>query len=166
MKRLHAFTLLEVLIAMVISTLVIGAGFVGYEFTMKQYYAYKENAGIMNEACAFQGVLKKDISLSSSVTLADQGINCIKKEHSIRYEFHPDFVLRITADDLKDTFRVKNDSLQFMYQHIAQTDPGKQIDYTSFRMDLQGEKQSVIIRKEYGADGIINQVLNERNGWD
>jgi prepilin-type N-terminal cleavage/methylation domain-containing protein len=162
MRKLKAFTLLEVLIAMVISTLVIGAGFVGYEFTMKQYYAFRENSTVMSDACIFQSVLKKDICLARRVSLTSYGLSCNTQEKFIRYDFKRDYVLRINENDMRDTFHIKNDSLSLLYNNLVQIDPGKQIDRISFRIDLHGELQSVVITKEYGADGVINDLINER----
>jgi hypothetical protein len=159
--KLKAFTILEVLVAMVISTLVIGGSFLAYEMTYKQYKHYEEVSSCTNEAVSFHAALEKDMENAETVRVTDKGLECLKKGEKIDYDFSGEYVLRkLTL--VTDTFHVKNDSNLFSLGSQEQKVSGALIDKVCFRIDLKGEKQEVALSKHYGADGLMNELITQR----
>ena len=167
MKRLKAFTILEVMVTMVISTIVIGGGFSAYEMSVKQYKLYEHISSVMNEVSSFHSVFERDIADSKTVLARDRIIECIQKGKTVWYEFRGDYILR-NLTSTRDTFHVENDSLLLSFKNREQASIGGLVDRVKIRINLKGEKQVIIITKLYGADCIMAKTMAEKNesGWN
>ena len=167
MKRLKAFTILEVMVTMVISTIVIGGGFSAYEMSVKQYKLYEHISSVMNQVSAFHSVFERDIADSKTILARDRAIECIQKDKTVWYEFRGDYILR-NLTSARDTFHVENDSLLLSFKNTEQSNVGGLVDRVKVRISLKGEKQSIIINKLYGADCIMAKTMADKyeNGWN
>ncbi len=158
MKRIKAYTILEVLVAMVISTLVISGSFLAYDMTYKQFKHYQEVSYSTNEAVTFHSVLGKDMAGSTVVRVTDKGLECIPKGEKVSYEFKSDYVLRKVAL-VTDTFHVNQEDLLLTFRNVEQKVTGALVDKVTFRINLRGEKQDAVLCKHYGADGQMNELI-------
>jgi type II secretory pathway component PulJ len=162
LKKLNAFTILELIVAMVISSLVIGAGFMGYEMVVKQDGAYRNISSGINDAVIFHSVLGNDITKAKNLKVSGNGLICNYEDKSVKYDFNKNVILR-KLNSLTDTFKISNDSLVLFYKGAEQKAEGALVDQVKFRTTVLGWKQSVWLSKEYSADGSINELTTKAN---
>ena len=104
MKRLKAFTVLELLVAMVISSMVIGASYFTYDIIYKQFLNYKQVDRNVLDALTFRNVLNYDFATGEFIYKMNDGISITKFDGTERqYAFSNGTIIR-SAGSVKDTF--------------------------------------------------------------
>lgn len=106
MKTIKAFTLLEMMIALVLSSIVFSISFVCYSMILKQFLNYKHSSTLIQEAGQLQTTLQTDFFNSQLIQYNDITATFIFFERpSVKYLFVKDFVLR-ESNNRTDTFHV------------------------------------------------------------
>lgn len=150
MKKLPAFTLMELLVTMVLSTIVVAAAFTGYEIMAGRYGSYQQvNAGI-REAAWMNGLLLKDMQRAQQVTATGRTILLTAApEQPVTYEFRDEYVLR-HSHELTDTFHVsiKNSTARFNQLPV---NAGDLIDELQLEAVIGEEPERFVYRKNYPA---------------
>lgn len=150
MKKLPAFTLMELLVTMVLSTIVVAAAFTGYEIMAGRYGSYQQvNTGI-REAAWMNGLLLKDMQRAQQVTATGKTIVLsAAPEQPVTYEFRDAYVLR-RSHELTDTFYVaiKNAAPLFNRQPV---NAGDVIDELQLEAVIGEEPERFVYRKNYPA---------------
>lgn len=145
---------MEMLVVMLVSSLTITISYTCYAIFSNHYLQYKKNADELSRYILLDKLLTKDISASKSVIRTSEGIECVKKEERIQYEFLPAYVLR--RGTLTDTFFVTEETpMVFKNQGTLENIPGALVDEVSMELLFKEEKLYFYYRKEYGADQLI-----------
>ena len=107
MNRVKAFTILELVIVMIITSFIVIAGYFAYSSSVSRLAIFKENAVYGTEFSQFNVTLAKDIEESSSASLIGRTKLSLKQNESdeIIYQFDEDMVSRKTTSHT-DTFNL------------------------------------------------------------
>jgi hypothetical protein len=153
---LQAFTLMEVLISMVLSSLLIFLIFSGYTFFNTQFFNYRGKIAGTTEQLTYVSVIENDVYNAAKVIYKDENnFSCIRlNKPGINYFIYDEFTVR--DNSIKpDTFYVKSDEIIFKFNNTKQSFEDSLIDEISFKVTVLNNKQQINIRKKYGADVLI-----------
>src|SRR3569832_963479 len=110
MKRcVKGFTILEISIAMLIASMVIGITYTAYLIVGRAYQSYSSKHEHMAELLKLDELLRKDFDRAKLILKDTAGIAVHYPERVVKYRFDTTFVLRITVK--ADTFKVKGDTI-------------------------------------------------------
>ncbi len=107
MKRLAAFTLLEMLIGMLISGLVVAAAFSAFRMVSMQHKRYSERSAALHQLIHFRHALGYDFFHADSVLTSDEQTIRVFGKREVAYHFTEQFVVR-NDGQATDTFLIKN----------------------------------------------------------
>jgi len=161
MKKLHAFTLMELLVGMVLSGLVVGAAFTAYEITAKQYGSYQRmNAGI-RETAWLHGQLGKDFGRAKLVSGSRENLKLnFPAGGSVQYRFDDHIVLRRDSF-VTDTFRVNIKDVQLLLAGKTITGAQQPIDELRIEAELNEEPEQLFFIKTYPAEFWLDRAREE-----
>lgn len=160
MKKLHAFTLLELLIGMIISSIVIGFGYSGYNLIYKRYLNYSETKKGITNIIQLNSVLNNDfINASSAQFESDKLILNYKNGLLKTYNFKDKLILREEAEHV-DTFKLEVNNLMAS-QNIDVEQMGLPITQLSFDAIIHKETMHFRFEKSYSSETLLNLQLNQ-----
>ncbi|MFL5763638.1 MAG: PilW family protein [Bacteroidia bacterium] len=110
MKKLEAFTLMELLVGMIISSLVISFGYGIYQVVQEQFRQYKTVKTELMQAAIFRSVLENDFFSADEVYGSREDLTINSKTGAIRYEFGREFILRRVEGSI-DTFHIASSEI-------------------------------------------------------
>ncbi|WP_108808719.1 PulJ/GspJ family protein [Aquimarina spinulae] len=123
--RLQAFTMLELVIGMVISSLVITMVYVIYDNLSRQVVVYADQQDDLMTYNQFQNLFSKDVQLSTSIDIDDDKHIVLESANKeIHYFFKTEKIIR--KAEAVDTFNIKvlevlfdqNEKIEEKYQII------------------------------------------------
>jgi len=159
MKKISAFTLLELLIGMIISSIVIGFCYTGYSIIYKQYLNYliiKEN---ISNTMQFNSILNTDFTTASSIIFeTDKLILDFKSAPQLQYDFRQNYILRKTSD-VTDTFMLSALNLVPKYNIENDQQPFLIVNDFSFDAVILGETEHFHFAKNYSAETLVNMQM-------
>ena len=158
MKKLKAFTLLELLFVMILTTIIIGIGYFAFAIAVKQLYSYKENSKKIAGAFQLTMLLNKDFAEAKSVMKAnDTLVFTSPLNNRLQYSFSEEYIIR-NINSATDTFfyGTQNRNEKFL-DKPADTNNGL-VDEIYFEIKT-GKEQFEIFHtvKTYGADVLLQQ---------
>lgn len=161
MKKISAFTLLELLIGMIISSIVIGFCYAGYSIIYKQYISYNVIKRQNTAAMELNSILNTDIINAASITFdTDKLILNSEEKIKLLYEFKENYILR-KDNEVTDTFMLASVNVSPLYFNESGTLLVAIIKEFSFDVDLFGEQEHFRFTKEYSAETMVNlQIEN------
>ena len=165
-KRVKAFTILEVTIAMLIAALLIGFTYTAYSIVVKSYSSFNRKNQDMAELVRLDEWLKKDFAHAETVQKDTAGIVFNSEGHHVKYRFDPDFIIR--TEIKSDTFKVKTDSVATSFEslpvnELGPADEQNRLDDLDLVILFQGEKIPYHYHKQYSSVNLINRNTNALN---
>ena len=160
MYKLKAFTLMELLIGMIISSIVISFCYMSYSMIYKQYMNYKAVKVELVEALELNSVLNSDISKAEKIVFDNNKLILIKEENkSFEYNFLEKYILRKTGE-VVDTFNLI--PLNIVSKQIASVSSSSAlIEFFSFDANVLGDKEHFQFFKSYDAKTIMDNEIKE-----
>jgi len=160
MKKVAAFTIIEVTIAMLISALVIGMTYSIYLIVSKSYQSFNLKNDTMAVVLRLDEWLHKDFDRSEAVWKDTSGIAMQYPGNTVRYKFDTAYVVRIGVRT--DTFKVKTDTVNTLFEGKAISEfksAGDQnrIDQLDLSLILQNQKITYHYHKVYSSANLINR---------
>ncbi|KAA3633734.1 MAG: hypothetical protein DWQ02_12640 [Bacteroidetes bacterium] len=155
-KRLQGFTIVELLVVLILSIIIVSAGFYALRLIQGQFHLFRQTTNEVTEYRSFAHQLKAQTLNSKYVEVEPQRLFFLNDQHEVIYEFQDEFVLR-SSDTLEieiDTFFVKS-HISFSSLKSVETEEGL-IDYFQIILDMKGEIQSTAFSKQYSAVDLIN----------
>lgn len=159
MKKIKAFTLLELLIGMIISSIVISLGYMTYFIVYKQYVNYKETRETISHIMQMKTVLTDDFSTAHTIIspLKDQlKLNNEKGIAAVEYDFSARYITRKEGAEI-DTFHLISSEYVPLYVDPTKNEYLPLITGFSFDAMVLGEKEHFVFTKQYAADVMINK---------
>lgn len=152
MKKLRAFTLMELLVGMVLSGIVVAACFTAYEVMAGRYGSYQRTNATIRDAAWLHGQLGKDFARAQLVTGTSEQIRlALPGQGSVQYVFSSSFVLR--KDSLvTDTFHLPSTEVSLLMDHEAVKNEQQPVDELVLRTVINGEPEQLHFMKYYPAD--------------
>jgi hypothetical protein len=165
-QRVHAFTILEVTITMLVAALLIGITYSAYSIIIKSYGAFNHKNQDMAVLVRLDEWLKKDIARADIVLKDTAGIAINSRGRPVRYRFDPEFIIR--TEIKPDTFMIRTDSLVTSFEGLpvnayGPTDEQNRLDELDLVILFQGEKIPYHYHKEYSSVNLINRNPNAVN---
>lgn len=153
MKKLRAFTLIELLIGMIISSIVIGFGYAAYSLIYKQYLGYKNVKERLVETAQLNQILSNDLLNAENISFDENTLSLLKKNPNIlQYQFLDTLILR-KENEVTDTFRISPVNIQTTF---LLRDNKTFLKQFSFDADALGEKEHFTFTKNYSAETLMN----------
>jgi hypothetical protein len=161
-KRVAAFTIMEITVAMLISALVIAITWTAYLSFSKSYQSYNKKHEDMAVVLTLDEVLRKDFDRAEMIRRDSSGMVVQFADHTIRYAFNTAFVLRTVPAVKTDTFKVKSDSLSMSFESIPVNEVSEdkeknRIDQLDLSFFLEKEKIPYHYRKTYSSADLIHR---------
>ena len=150
MKRISAFTLTELLVAMIISSMAVMGAQAAYEFSIVGYQSYSKVNNEIADLVLFNAVLKRDIRNSVHALRTEDRLELRMTEHkSIFYRWDKTWIER-ESDGQRDTFRL---TLQhWKLEHLlVEVDRGPLVTGVEYQAMLNGEVLNYQVFKHYSA---------------
>jgi prepilin-type N-terminal cleavage/methylation domain-containing protein len=160
-KRIRAFTLIELVVAMLISSIVVIVAFTGYEIIAGQYVDYRKKSNEITKSFLLNNLLAKDF-LNSELALINPNGDLIfkfKATPEVDYQFRENYIIRVFTTTLQDTFFIPSQNIVKRFQGDSLTGNRALIDNLSFSAKVLDEKVYYQFAKEYGA-GVLMEAEN------
>ena len=159
-KRVKAFTIMEITVAMLISALVIAITYTCYTIVYQSYTSYQSRQSKLAEINQFTQTLTRDLERSEIVLLRADTI--IIKNESITYQIRPEYTLRTKG--ITDTFKVKTADLACFFEGRAlNAESAGLADEISFTIIVGDAKIPYHYLKSYSSQNLINSNPNALN---
>lgn len=106
--KIKAYTIFELVLAMLLAVVVIGMAYTAYSIFCRIQKNYSGYVDRNTELLVFKKLIYNDLDQSSAVVLADSSmvLKGLANEPEIRYEIHPQFMVRVSM--IRDTFHLKD----------------------------------------------------------
>lgn len=161
MRKINAFTLLELLIAMIISSIVISFGYGVYSLLFKQYLSYKKAKTEIVNTMQFNAIMNNDFCNSEEITFNDNTIAIFRKNKApLRYLFNDHFILRKT-DEITDTFKIAAANIQEKFVFKNEQAQSALISEFSFDAQFAGDTEHFLFTKNYDAATLFNKEIKQ-----
>ena len=154
--RLPAFTLIELMVTMLISSISIGIIYSGYDIVSKQFRTYKTTNETIAEALYLNSLMNSDFSKARDAKKNRDGFTLLDYENrSTVYEFSEEYIVRKVSFST-DTFHlpIKNSSYSISGKDVLED--LSWIDEVSFDVTINKEVTSFHYKKEYDAAFLID----------
>ena len=163
MQKIRAFTLLELLIGMIISSIVIGFCYMSYSIIYKQYRSYKILKLEMVETIQFNSILNSDFIKAETVVFEGNKLIFNSANRSaLYYDFMDNFILRKDGE-VTDTFKLS--AINVLPGYLAKTVQSTTSIVNNFSFDAKvlGETEHFHFTKNYSAETMINNFVHQNN---
>jgi hypothetical protein len=153
-KKIPAFTLMEVTIAMLIAAIAIAITFTAYRIVSGSYIGFSkkqvELAGFVN----LDKLLKQDFMTAKNVLKSSTGMLMETEDGLIRYEIDKDYVIRDQFSLRIDTFKLTTSNTEFSFEKNP-VDDGNAIDQFGFETLVLGQLVPLHYHKLYSAQDLF-----------
>ncbi|MHC1705773.1 MAG: type II secretion system protein J [Tenuifilaceae bacterium] len=156
-RRVKAFTIIELMVAMVIFVTVISLGLLLWSNVNSGIGKIQKDSEVFYEYVSFITTLEKDFSQAVDISNSGIQLDLSNDIEDISYVFHPDSIIRsINNRNTKFNLKVVN----YDFKYFKSTDL---IDWINLRFILQGKEISCLIYKSIKGKSIINTLLENGN---
>lgn len=155
MKKIPSYSIIELIVVMLISTLVISFSYTALEFTTERNHAFEEKQEKLFDYESLVNQLQKDLINASSVLKSgDQLLIHLSDSTTRTYAFGDSTTLTIQQEII--SFKVKTTIPEYYFlNEIQHLDKGL-IDRLSLSFTVHQEPLRVDFIKTYGADVLLN----------
>lgn len=158
-KKLPAFTLMELLIGMIISSMIIASAYYAYSIIYDRYEQYRTIKKKIMESQQLQSVLNNDAYICDRISFDGNTLLLLKKnDKSVNYRFYDDVITR-TENELSDTFAIApvNIKMEFHFPEHKQF-----VEQFSFETRILDEQAFFSFTKAYTSELLMNyKRMNE-----
>lgn len=154
-KKVPAFTLMEVTIAMLIAAIAIGITYAAYHIVSGTYINYTRKQDRVATFTVVDQLLKKDFLLADQIIRSADGINIQDQQGTISYQFKDTYILRYQYALQTDTFKLQVKSPGFSFENNLAEEESP-VDQLSFDTQLEGETIPLVYQKIYSAQTLFH----------
>lgn len=154
MRKIDAFTLMEVIIVMIISMIVISLTYKTLDIVSMQYRQFSKNSKQVYELSLMETLLTKDFANSEYVKRVSNGMICRFKRKSILYIFDNSSMIRVEGA-VSDTFNIVPNDVRYYFSDKNVSNINGYIDRVVFMSNLSNSKLFTY-RKIYASDFLLN----------
>ena len=154
MKKIQAFTIMELLVAMVLLSLVNMAGWQAWELCALQFGQYKNTSNSIQENKSFDQLLRRDFENCKTAEFIDGVLYLNFETHHITYVFEDKNIQRINSiqPNYLDMFAVE---ARVKEPHFMNSSVNV-IDHISYDLIINQTLFVVHLNKTYDADFFVN----------
>jgi prepilin-type N-terminal cleavage/methylation domain-containing protein len=153
-KRIKAFTLLELLVAMAITGLVVSIAGLAYNMLGRQFHTYKKESNEIASVFSFDSRLRTDILDAMHITWEENKLLLHRSEkEKLEYRFSGGYILR-NDGARTDTFHIIPADIKLLY--IGEEQEYGTVDEVYFEAEVLGEHEIFHYIKSYSASDLLN----------
>ena len=161
MKKVKGFTLVELLVAMVIGSLLLGLGYGTMTLLRSQLEEYRSTTDKISDEIKFITLLEKEIYTADKLLkVSNNSIQLTSKEEII-YSWNNNAVVRTTALS-SDTFYVAIDNTTFRFENSEVLTDATLIDELQLKCGVNGNKNEFIFSKQYSAHTFVSEEQDKQ----
>ena len=165
-NNIPAFTIMELVIAMLISAIAIGLMYSAYTIVSKSYLSFTGRNEDISTVLLLDQRLNRDISKAEVITRVNNTITMKSGKDTIRYNFAGSLVIRQSL--LTDTFKVNTDGVLTSFESMNVDEPpadnqGKVIDDIRFILLFKGQKIPYHYHKAYSSVNLLQSTADAIN---
>ena len=142
--NLRAFTIVEMMFAMVLASIVISLGFWSFNRFAKGYFAQSESIQSLRQARDLHFALNNDLFNAQSVTLDVNSFHIQQMEKMIVYQMLSDSIIIRDHQNPTDTFKLMNLDMNYSYQGKEVNELDQPIDEIQIEYEQNNKKQKMI----------------------
>lgn len=157
MRKISAFTLMEIIIVMIISMIVISLTYKTLDIVTMQFRQFGKSRKHIYELSLVETLLTKDFANSACILRAEEGILCKYSDKDIFYIFGDDYMVR-REGSIVDTFNIKPRLVKYYFYEQEVRDLNSYIDKVTFIHEQENTK-FFTYRKVYAADFFLNKEV-------
>jgi prepilin-type N-terminal cleavage/methylation domain-containing protein len=156
-KKLKAFTLMELIVGLIISSVVIAMAATGFRIVDVQFMEYKKTNGRAQQWTTLEYLLQKDVSSCTRLEKLDESTFVTRYTlKDIVYRQNSGAIIR-TQDKLTDTFNIGLSKMEIsLFNNRGLTEKGL-IQKLELEMKTSEEPQVYYITKKYSAQTMMNE---------
>ena len=161
-KQLKAFTLLEMMVGMIISGIVIAAGFHAYRVVASQFKSYRITSERYDNLSFFEAQLRTDFQRAAELSRANENAILLTREnHPVAWQFGKKYALR-NDGTATDTFFVTAIKTEMFFRDEKVTEDESQLTELKLQLDTDGHSCEIDCRKEQPAEA---EIQTEFEKW-
>lgn len=132
MKKIKAYTLMEVTVAMLLSAICIGICYTAYDIIGKYYATFQQKNESADIVLSLRQVMEKDINKATIMMKTSDGFLCKQDIAAVAYIFNDGEILRQIESLRTDTFKVawKDYFVGFEGAEVIEADTLDQVKFT------------------------------------
>lgn len=153
-KKLPAFTLMEITIAMLIAAIAIAITFTTYRIVSGAYFNFTKKQEMVATLTTMDKLLKKDFLNAKSIVKTADGVFLEVNKGIVTYSFKDSYVLRDQFSLRIDTFKLQVNELNFSFEKDI-VEEGKEVDQLNFKTQLEGDFIPLQYQKTYSAQDLF-----------
>lgn len=156
MKKIEAYTMMEVAIAMLLAAVCISICYTAYGMIGDYFQTFQKKNAATEEVLTMRRTMEKDISKGQYLIRTADGISILGDSLNITYKFADTAILRKVEDLRTDSFHVSPVETSFLFEGRESLEMDT-VDHISFK--LKTEKQQMIpitLEKFYSAHDLFN----------
>lgn len=156
--RLPAFTIMEITIVMLISTIVVAITFTAYGMVSRAYSTYLEKRNHMAALIRLDELLQRDFRQAQQVLRHENTVLCADSGRQVTYRFEPEQIIRQST--IIDSFKVQATDVtcSFNNQPTGDTLEPVRIDELSFTVQADQETFPYHYTKRYSSANLIQKT--------
>jgi len=151
-KRLKAFTLLEMTIAMLLSALLIALTYASYTIILRSHHDFTAKNDELTEIVTLDHLLKRDFEQAGSIVKDQDSLVFTKPLQVVSYQFTPFCVVRRSART--DTFKVATLGVRMLFESQPVNEAGK-TDELRFILLYRQQEIPYHYHKVYSSENLI-----------
>jgi len=165
-RRVKAFTIMEVVIAMLLAAIVIAITYTVYTIVVKSYGSYNIKHGNMAALVRLDELLRKDFEKAEIISKTETGLSCSSGEREVIYEFATDGIVRTSG--ITDTFKVHIQTANYFFEQVPVGDPASGTEESridELKLELLFEENTISnnYTKNYSSANLIQRKSNALN---
>ena len=153
-KKLPAFTLMEVTIAMLIAGIAIAITFTAYRIVSGSYIGFSKKQDELAGFVMLDKLLKQDFLSAKHIVKSQEGLVMEMESGLINYRMDSGFMLRDQFSLRTDTFKLQVTSPAFLFETNV-VEVGQSIDQFNFETVVQGQSIPLHYQKIYSAQDLF-----------
>jgi prepilin-type N-terminal cleavage/methylation domain-containing protein len=148
-RRLKAFSLVELLVVMVLSSIVVGIIYYSYLVAWKYHQKLTEKLTTLNQQNGFIAILRKDVQESNSVQwVHERQIVCHRELWDVVYTLADTVAFRTQAQQ-NEEYAIGTDALEASFRGIKAERRGTPLDYIQIVFSSKSSLPVLSIYKHY-----------------
>lgn len=158
-KKIKAFTLLELSVVMAVAGMVFAISYSAYYIISRQYNEFKNSSERLLNISTLNAVLTRDFAEAKNIKKAGDDLLLEKRDgRQVTYRFEPDALIR-KIEEVEDRFaEVLNPRISFLGEEQAESNG--LVD--EFYCEIGKEAFPLHIKKQYAADVLMETEKGKR----
>ena len=153
-RRLDAFTLLEMMVVLVVSSILFGMAYAALRVVQHQQRVFSDRTATLGQISTWQNVIAADMQTARWVEVAADQFRCFRPGGQVVYSLRDSTLVR-EQGDATDTLRVPVREATYFWQHKPRTQGP--IDEVSFRLMAARDTFYVQATAHYAAQQLISE---------